>query len=54
MLVTDPEKRISAEDALKHEWMVLNHKEKKINHKSLENLAKFHVSLYIFLRVKVN
>ncbi|CAK84907.1 unnamed protein product (macronuclear) [Paramecium tetraurelia] len=42
MLVTDPEKRISAQDALQHEWIKMTQKEKKINHKSLENLARFH------------
>lgn len=46
MLVVEPEKRISAEDALKHEWMLINSKDKKINPKSLENLAKFHVNIY--------
>ncbi|CAD8150298.1 unnamed protein product [Paramecium pentaurelia] len=42
MLVIDPEKRISAHDALQHEWIKITQKQKKINHKSLENLARFH------------
>ncbi|CAD8138169.1 unnamed protein product [Paramecium octaurelia] len=44
MLVTDPDKRISAQDALQHEWIKITQKEKKLNHKSLENLARFHSS----------
>ncbi|CAD8141063.1 unnamed protein product [Paramecium octaurelia] len=42
MLVPDPEKRISASEALRHDWMVINQKDKKLNSKSLEKLAKFH------------
>lgn len=49
MLVIDPEKRISASEALRHDWMIVNQKDKKINSKSLEKLAKFHVNYIIII-----
>ncbi|CAD8180467.1 unnamed protein product [Paramecium octaurelia] len=44
LLVVDPAKRISAEQALKDPWIVSNKREEKINIKNLENLSQFHNS----------
>ncbi|CAD8105530.1 unnamed protein product [Paramecium sonneborni] len=42
LLVVDPSKRISAEQALKDPWIVCYKKEDRINTKNLENLSQFH------------
>lgn len=41
MLVVDPKQRISAEEALKDEWIGSNQKEGKLHQRNLDNLAKF-------------
>ncbi|CAK91222.1 unnamed protein product (macronuclear) [Paramecium tetraurelia] len=42
LLVVDPAKRMSAEQALKDTWIVSNKKVEKINAQNLENLSQFH------------